>query len=405
MPDRMKVAIVTSGYFPVPPTRGGAVEALVQYLLEENERQDKIDLIVYSCYDEDAVTKSVEYPKTDFVFIRTPVLIKAADKIVYFLAKYIMRKKKHLSFRYILQRVHFIRSVGCNLARDTVDRIVLENHPTLLGVLDVKDNRRRYENKCIYHCHNAVSGFFGRKNDLVGCRSIVGVSDFVLRDLEISCGASLARDRLFVLKNRVDQRALNKVSLSDVSALRHRYSLPLAARVILFAGRLCEEKGALQLIEAFSLLEEKNSVLLILGSYYFGSSMKSAYEDELRARAERLGDRIVFTGFVAHEEMPVFYALADVVVAPSICVDAAPLSVVEPLTAGRPLVTTARGGIPEYATDGVDSVVLEVNDQLVGNMANAIDGILSGRINLEKSNSYDLSLASFYREFVGLVSR
>ena len=30
-----KVAIITSGYFPVPPVKGGAIEALINMLIEE----------------------------------------------------------------------------------------------------------------------------------------------------------------------------------------------------------------------------------------------------------------------------------------------------------------------------------------------------------------------------------
>lgn len=406
MPDRMKVAIVTSGFLPVPPTKGGAVESLVQYIVDENERQHQLDLVVYTCFDEDALQRAARLSETEFIFIKTPPLVKAADKVIYFLAKHVFRKSKHLSYRFILQRLHFIRSVGKGLSREVVDRVVIENHPTLLGVLKVDGNQKRYEDRCVYHMHNELFGLFGCEHELLGCRWVLGVSDYVLSTLRTLLGDRYPIERMRVLKNRVDHDELVRpATLEAVSGARERYRIPVGDKVVLFAGRLCPEKGALELIEAFSRLRHRNSVLLIAGSYYFGTGMRSEYEERLEDSARALETRIVFTGFVPHEELGVLYALADVVVAPSIAVDAAPLAVIEPLVLGRPVVTTRIGGIPEYATDGVDSVVLDVDDDIVDKMAEAIDGILAGRIKMRQCDSCDLSLSSYYREYVELVSR
>ena len=49
--------------------------------------------------------------------------------------------------------------------------------------------------------------------------------------------------------------------------------------------------------------------------------------------------------------------MADVVVLPSIWNDPAPLTVIEAITVGKPLITTCSGGIPEYATPDVAEIV------------------------------------------------
>ena len=51
---RKKVAIVTSGYLPLPPVEGGAVEALVQMIAEENELYNHINLTIFSVYNKKA---------------------------------------------------------------------------------------------------------------------------------------------------------------------------------------------------------------------------------------------------------------------------------------------------------------------------------------------------------------
>lgn len=401
----MKVAIVTSGFLPVPPAKGGAVESLVQYIVDENERQRGMDLVVYSCLDRESEQRALDFTATDFRFVSTPAIVRAADRVVYFVAKHIVRKEKHLSYRYVLQRLHFIRSVGSDLAKSAFDQVVFENHPTLLGALRIGQNRERYKGKYCYHTHNSLTGLYGCRDEMLGCRKVIGVSDYILRDFLKSVDGFCDTSRLAVLKNRVDEKMFGQCDDASVRALREQYAIGKDCKVVLFAGRLCSEKGALELIEAFSRAEVDDAILLIVGAYYFGSSMTSEYETKLRARAEDLGDRIVFTGFVDHDDMGAFYALADVVVAPSIWEDPAPLSVVEPLTAGVPLITTRRGGIPEYVTDGVDGIVLEADESLTERLALAIKAILHREIHLQRCDSYDLSIASFYKDYLALVTQ
>lgn len=401
----MKVALVSSGYFPVPPAKGGAVEALVQYLVEQNESKRGLELVVYSCDDSTAREQAEPFSATEFRFVKTPVIIRALDRVVYFLAKDVLRKKKHMSYRYIFQRLHFIRSVGKGLALDPVDRVVFENSPTLFMTMRVAGNRERYANRCIYHMHNVIPGFFGCEKEFFASRRVLGVSRYTLDELEKLAGGRIEASKLVVLRNRVDESVFTgQISDERRRELRERHGIPDGSKVVLFGGRLTPEKGALELIEAFGELGDVDVVLLVLGSYYYGSKMKSEYEERLEATARSLGKRIIFTGYVDHSEMQDYYALADVVCAPSVWSDSAPLAVIEPLTAGRPLVTTEMGGIPEYATNGVDAVVLPVDEGLVGNLASAIRSVLKGEIKLHKNETSQWRVESFYDDFVRLVS-
>ena len=67
------IAIITSGYLPLPPVKGGAVENLVQLLADENEQKNKLDLTIFSIYDKNAKDESVNYKNTHYVFIKIPV--------------------------------------------------------------------------------------------------------------------------------------------------------------------------------------------------------------------------------------------------------------------------------------------------------------------------------------------
>lgn len=56
--NKMKVAFLTVGTSPVPATKGGAVENLIEDLLDENELYHNFDFSVLSLYEQDAEVKS-----------------------------------------------------------------------------------------------------------------------------------------------------------------------------------------------------------------------------------------------------------------------------------------------------------------------------------------------------------
>ena len=47
----MKIAILTSGVLPIPSVQGGAVENLIDFCLEYNDRHQLHDITVYSIYN------------------------------------------------------------------------------------------------------------------------------------------------------------------------------------------------------------------------------------------------------------------------------------------------------------------------------------------------------------------
>lgn len=69
--------------------------------------------------------------------------------------------------------------------------------------------------------------------------------------------------------------------------------------------------------------------------------------------------------------MPLLYMISDVIVLPSIWNDPAPLTVIESLTCGKPLITTYSGGIPEYANSN-NSLIYRIDENLIQNLAGGI---------------------------------
>ena len=177
--SKKKVALITSGYFPVPAAMGGAVEALDENLIKQNEIEDRIHLIVFSCYNEKAEKDSKKYSNSEFVFVEIPKIIQFGDKILYFIAKNILKKKKSMSYRYILQRLFYIRKVAQFLYKNNYDKIVIENHSTLFMALKKFKNYKKYEGRYYYHLHNIVTNDYGCKEIIGNCNKVIGVSNYI----------------------------------------------------------------------------------------------------------------------------------------------------------------------------------------------------------------------------------
>jgi len=80
---------------------------------------------------------------------------------------------------------------------------------------------------------------------------------------------------------------------------------------------------------------------------------------EMQAREAGLGDRIVFTGWRA--DVPNLLAAMDVFVMPSLY-EGGPTVVLEAMAAGRAIVATRVGMVPEVIDDGASGIIIEPGD-------------------------------------------
>ena len=397
----LDIAIVGCGYLPNPAVKGGAVETLVDSIVQQNESARQLRIHVFSTSDDAARRESEKYQFTEFHYIDVPAIVSVGDKLIYHFARDIFRKSNSVSYRFILQRLHFIRKVGKAIADMDLDWLVLENHATLLRVLKVANNREKYRGKLIYHMHNEVHNTFGCSEELSECRRIVGVSDFVNRVISDSNPDVVKPEQLCVLRNKVDASVFDKAAADGASVrIRERLGITDEERMILFTGRVCPEKGVLELIEAFEKARIPEAKLVIAGAYFFGSELKTPFEENLHERAVRLGERVIFTGYVNHEVIPAYYLAADVVAVPSVWEDPAPLAIVEAVTAGKKIVTTNSGGIPEYAKFG-DATIVERGDGMVDRFAEALRKAVEDCEGKPRPKGWDSR--GYYNDFVDIL--
>lgn len=403
-----RVAVITSGYLPVPNVLGGAVEALDMMMVRENEKTTNFEFTVFSSWAPgvDEVIRDGAFQHTDFRFIKTPMLVKAADRCIYWAAKYILRKKKLMSYRYIAQRLWYIRKVGKALSKDDAsgkapfDKVMIENHATLFMTMQKYGNAERYTGKVYYHLHNEVTNDFGCKHEIAQVKKVLGVSNYIVGTLDKFLRehgeGGLKPEQKAVWRNGVDiSRFGSDEAKRKAKDFRTKYGINDDDIVFLFSGRLTPEKGAEELLEAFTQVVDQvpNAKLVVAGAFFFNSNIKSPFEQKLHdlASQHQVEVKIVFTGFVDYNDMPALYEMADVCVLPSIWDDPAPLAVIESLVSGKPLITTRSGGIPEYANDDC-AIILERDDQLVEHLAQAMIILASDAQRRDSMAAYDIEL-------------
>ena len=156
-----------------------------------------------------------------------------------------------------------------------------------------------------------------------------------LAERAVSLG--VARDRVDVVPNGVDTDIFYP---SDRTAARCELELASNARIALYVGRIEREKGVFDLIRAFgwSGSELRESQLVMIGD---GSA-----QAECRDLIERLDLPVVMLGERPHAEIARWLAASDVLTLPS-WHEGTPNVVLEALAAGRRVVATNVGGIPD----------------------------------------------------------
>lgn len=359
-----KIAIISPGTLPVPPVKGGAVENLIQLLYKNNATNSTKKFIIFSIYDEKAkkIADNFNNKSCEFVFIKNNVLIKALDLFIYKLAK-LFRISKPQSFRFIISRIMYIRKVANCLYKNDYDKIVLENHTSLLWTLRLNNNYQKYAGRYYYHMHNKINSFYHCESIFCNSKCVIGVSKYILSTLPKSISNSI---NCKVLLNRVDEKIFQKkFSKNQLIKEKEKFHLK-GEKIVLFTGRLNKEKGIKQLIEAWRYVKTNCAVLLIVGGAFFASNVHNPFEKELATLASSIKG-IKFTGFVDYHEIPILYAISDLVVLPSVWDDPAPLTVIESITAGKPLITTNSGGIPEYAKG--HAIIIKRDKNLILNLS------------------------------------
>lgn len=395
-----KICIISPGLLPVPAIEGGAVESLINHLIDENERFHKVDFIVVSVSTKEAEKISQKYQYTEFVYI------KPYHKIwgILDLLRRVIRKIIKCD---ITSLNRYYANVEKKLRDKKADYYVMEGG---IATCLYKFTKKIGIEKCYFHLHahakyvEGIDKIFGR---------FIFVSEFCKKEFDPK-----SELRAYVVKNGIKLDNFNKkLSQNNYKKIRESYGFKETDKVALYCGRLVPEKGVMELISAVIQTEYK---LLIVGSGNFKRSKQTRYIKEIQRMSKNYKDKIQFTGYIDNNKLYQIYQISQVVVLPSLCEDAAPLVAVEAQASGRPVIAFQSGGIPEYVSkesalildkpfvhqkefkklQGNNELINEIKEALVGLANNSLLRTSMGRNGREIAENF--TTEKFYFSYISL---
>jgi glycosyltransferase involved in cell wall biosynthesis len=192
--------------------------------------------------------------------------------------------------------------------------------------------------------------------------ALVAVSEQVRRFLAAQLRVDASTIRL--VRNGI---AMPAASAAGSSALRRRLALPENQSVVGTVASLTTKKGHACLLEAIALLRDRGvqCSLLLAGE---GPERRAL---GALATTLRIADRVHFLG--DHPQIADLLELVDVFVLPSIA-EGLPLALLEAMAAGKAVVATGVGGVPEAITSGVNGLLVPAQE--VPPLADALQALL-----------------------------
>jgi glycosyltransferase involved in cell wall biosynthesis len=219
-----------------------------------------------------------------------------------------------------------------------------------------------------YHDQVAQEGWFNRFVDRVTMRwtnRMVCCSHAVRRSVKLRIGGR--EEQFVVIPFGVEAGRFRGVAALLKNELGLQEGLPVIGTVC----RLVEPKKGLRfLLEAVVQLEREVDgplcQVLIVGD--------GPAEERLRVMAQQLGiaSRVIFAG--TRRDIPQLLPLLDAFVLPSLY-EGFGIAILEAMAAGRPVVATTVGGIPEFVTHGETGILVEPGNAAA--LARAIQTVLA----------------------------
>ena len=381
----MKILIITAGRYPVPAVKGGAVANLVEHLIEDNSKEKQVDLVITTPYDSMAKKESMKYKNCEFKFIKIPRILAFIENFLYKFLNLIFHGKNLLSVKSICSFSWFVLKNSRILKQNDFDYVIVENTARLFWCFKLFGNRKKYKGKIYYHLHNVPRKLGGCESVIKECKGFICVSEYVKDSLMTEKNQLYIEDlnKLKVLYNCIDTNKFQKKSETEISNFKKKLDIKNEDRVILFSGRIDNEKGILETLESLKYIKTKNIKLLIVGSSFYGMNVKTPFEEKVINIAEENKNKVVFTGFLNYSEMPLAYSICEIAILPSMWEEPAGLTIIEAMSCERVVITTRSGGIPEY-TNSDSVILLDRNKDISKNIAKNVDFLLSNNEKREK---------------------
>lgn len=205
----------------------------------------------------------------------------------------------------------------------------------------------------VYETSTGIKKFILKNTDRITAflaTKVVCVSNSVL-EKSVEDRLSERYKQIVLLKgtcNGIDVEKFNNQNIrkEEIINLKQKLSIPLNNFVIGYTGRIVKDKGIIDLVQAFSILNTKynNITLLLVGMYEERDALPRETIDLITKE-----NNIICTGYIDNSIIEKYYAMMNVFILPSYR-EGFPTSVLEASAMCLPILTTQETGC-------VDSII------------------------------------------------
>lgn len=408
MNKKKTVMLIPPMGLPIPAVGGGAVEQLITHLLDVNEIENKVNIIAVSKNDEQAAKHEYKNSKVYYYHMDRQKFdglslsktmwnfYRLWLKIFYNRITSKIFKKKIVRMDFYLFQLYRIAKI------EKVDYVIIEGGWELLKYAVFKELLGK--ERVFLHLHASSVENLSLRQVI---NNSISISEYVrnmwVKDKSIP-GTNV------VLYNGIDIRKFQTIISNEMRDIKRKQIGVLNDEcLVLYCGRIIPEKGVEQLLSAFDLLSGKKIKLLLIGNVDFSTNKSTDFFVKIKNKAQS-NPNVIMLGYIPNDQLPEYYALADIQVIPSIWQEGAGLVAVEGMASGLPLIVTQSGGMVEYVNSDT-AIQVPINSELPQNLALSIKMLANDKVKRETMRNAGLQRAklfsreNYYKKFVEIFDK
>jgi glycosyltransferase involved in cell wall biosynthesis len=195
----------------------------------------------------------------------------------------------------------------------------------------------------------------------------------------------ISPNKISIIANGIRAR---KLKVHDIDKLRSQLFLPEREIILLYVGRVSEQKGFFILIRAFEEALKKHSDLRLIIA---GSLEEDAFK-YISKKHQFIISKITFIGFISRKKLFKWYAVADIGIIPSLYEQCSYVAI-EMMIQGLPIITSDGLGLRDMFQDGENSLVDKIGNPVDNyreyktNLTDCINRLLDSKELKEKISS------------------
>ena len=271
----------------------------------------------------------------------------------------------------------------------------LVSQMTGIPIIATEHNINAWRENLIMNTFDRIMGIMNKKR--------VAVSQGVAKSLIES--RVVPKDKVTVIYNGIETSNFDDLPCA-IKRVRKEFGINDTDILIGSVGRLSEEKGYKYLVEAAKIVCEKynHAKIMIVGP---GKLREVLYQQISKLN---LRNKFILTGY--REDIPEILQSFDIFVLPSLT-EGLPLSLLEAMASGKPVVASAVGGTPEVIQHGVTGILVPPKDSQA--LAQGVISIIrdktytlygkAGKLLVQKNFDFSRTAAEYKHLYLQVLNR